>query len=228
MAAATRQPAAASSSSPPIEDPHAHAAAAHGCPTLAALRERRSKHLTPLGFDPHLPLGFEPPLPPPPPAPPVLAATVDELGITTATQERISRKDELLCRALLAAGIRWHQLLPLPEEAFRKQEVPGQPVTEEVVTRRKRAYEELRAEALDRVLDKLEELRAQQRRREARAARAASGDAMSADELAELQRAGLVDPVAKAKAEAKAMMAIEVERQRKLMESKSARAAREI
>jgi hypothetical protein len=211
-----------------IEDPSASAAAQHGCPTLAALRERRAKHLTPLGYDPHLPIGWEPPLPPPPPAPPVLVATVDETGITTAAQERIDRKDALLCRALLAAGIRWHQLLPLPEDAFRKQEVPGQPVTKEVVERRKRAYEELRAEALNRVLDKLDELREQQARREARAARAADGEAMSADELAELQRAGLVDPIAKAKAEAKAMMAIEVERQRKLMESKEAKAAREL
>ena len=211
-----------------IEDPSATAAAQHGCPMLAAMRERRAKHLTPLGYDPHVPIGWEPPLPPPPPAPPVLVATVDETGITTASQERIDRKETLLCRALLAAGIRWHQLLPLPEEAFRKQEVPGQPVTKEVVERRKRAYEELRAEALNRVLDKFDELREQQARREARAARAADGEAMSADELAELQRAGLVDPIAKAKAEAKAMMSIEVERQRKLMESKEAKAAQEL
>ncbi len=211
-----------------IEDPSATAAAQHGCPMLAAMRERRAKHLTPLGYDPHVPIGWEPPLPPPPPAPPVLVATVDETGITTASQERIDRKETLLCRALLAAGIRWHQLLPLPEEAFRKQEVPGQPVTKEVVERRKRAYEELRAEALNRVLDKFDELREQQARREARAARAAEGEAMSADELAELQRAGLVDPIAKAKAEAKAMMSIEVERQRKLMESKEAKAAQEL
>lgn len=220
--------AVGSSGSLAVEDPYAHAALQHGCPTVAAMRERRAKHLTPLGYNPHVPIGSEPPLPPPPPAPPVIVATVDEKGITTASQERIDRKDALLCRALLASGIRWHQLLPLPEEAFRKQEVPGQPVSEEIVERRTRAYEELRADGLNRVLDKLEELREQQARREARAARVAEGNAMSAEELEELQRAGLVDPIAKAKAEAKAMMAIEKERQRKLMESKEARAAREV
>ena len=41
----------------------------------------------------------------------------------------------------------------------------------------------------------------------------AAGEETSAEELQELQRAGLVDPIAKAQAEAKAMMAIEVERQ---------------
>ena len=42
-----------------------------GLSALAALRERRSKHLTPLGCDPHVPIGFEPPPPPAPPEPPV-------------------------------------------------------------------------------------------------------------------------------------------------------------
>lgn len=207
---------------------YASSAAEHGCTLLAAMRERRAKHLVPLGFDPDKPIGWEPPLPPPPPAPPVMVATVDDGGITTADQERIERKDPQLGRALLASGIRWHQLLPLPEEAFLKQEVPGQPVTAEVVSRRKRAYEELRFEGLTRVLDKLDELRAQQAKREARAAGLASGEEMSAEEVAELQRAGLVDPIAKAKAEAKVMMAIEVERQNKLMESRRVKAANEM
>ena len=207
---------------------YASTAAGHGCTLLAAMRERRAKHLVPLGFDPDKPIGWEPPLPPPPPAPPVTTHTVDFGGITTAGQERIERKDAQLGRALLASGIRWHQLLPLPEEAFLKQEVPGQPVTAEVVSSRKRAYEELRHEGLTRVLEKLDELRAQQAKREARAAGLVSGAEISTDEFAELQRAGLVDPIAKAKAEAKVMMAIEVERQNKLMESRRVKAAKEM
>ena len=99
---------------------------------------------------------------------------------------------------------RWQQ------EAYKKQEVPGQSVPPEVVERRREAYEELRHEGLLSVLDKLEGLRRSAARAAARAERMAAGEETSPEELQELQRAGLVDPIAKAQAEAKAMMAIEV------------------
>ena len=114
------------------------------------------------------------------------------------------------------------------QEAYKKQEVPGQSVPPEVVERRREAYEELRHEGLLSVLDKLEGLRRSAARAAARAERMAAGEETSAEELQELQRAGLVDPIAKAQAEAKAMMAIEVERQHKLMESREKKAAREL
>jgi hypothetical protein len=73
---------------------------------------------------------------------------------------------------------------------------------------------------LDAVLSKLAHLRGGVRH-------AAQMPSNSLEDLAELQRAGLIDPIAKVKAEAVAMMATEVARQKKALQSKVALAAKE-
>eukprot|EP01047_Picozoa_sp_COSAG01_P051507 COSAG01_NODE_5323_length_4334_cov_107.237308_3_plen_135_part_00 len=101
----------------------ASAAAERGLTSLAAMRARRSAGLAPLGFDPRRPIGEPPPEPERAPEDDDPSHSVDAGGVWTADGQRITRKDSLLARALLAAGVRWHQLMPLPEEAFERQQV---------------------------------------------------------------------------------------------------------
>jgi hypothetical protein len=106
--------------------------------------------------------------------------------------------------------------------------VPGQKVLPEAVQRRKAAYEQLRAEALQQVLDSMQALRRQVARKQDMSASTAAAPRRKEQEDQELQKAGLLDPIAKARAEAAAMMATERERQEKLMASRAAKAAREL
>ena len=189
---------------------------------LSPLPQRRPRFFNP---DPHQPLGAAPPPPPEPPPTASTGPTVDARGIWLRDGSLVPRNDPLLGRALLMAGVRWHQLMPLPRDAFTKPAVPGQLVPEAAVEKRIETYDALRFEGVAEVLRKYRHL---QRDAERRAAREEQGDATSSEDIAELQRAGLVDPIAKAKAEAAAMMKIEVERQEKLMQSRAAKAAREL
>jgi hypothetical protein len=91
--------------------------------------------------DPHQPLGAQPPTP----SVPSYSPLVSDKGITTS-DEHICRNDRLLARAMLAAGVRWHQLIELPNEAFSKPAAPGQKLTAEAIEKRMATYEVLRKE----------------------------------------------------------------------------------
>jgi len=76
---------------------------------------------------------------------PSYSPLVSDKGITTS-DEHICRNDRLLARAMLAAGVRWHQLIELPNEAFSKPAAPGQKLTAEAIEKRMATYEVLRKE----------------------------------------------------------------------------------